>query len=80
MKRLPDGQKNRKNPDKPANRRGGCDPCESGVPWCKGCEGTHEDTFNCRSRALKYMASLSDKERKRMMEKYGDCMYPILYR
>jgi hypothetical protein len=81
MRRLPDGSKNRKFPEKPANRRlFGCDPDESRRPWCKGCTGSTEDTYTCRSRALRYMASLSQKEKEIVLETYGDCMCPDIYR
>lgn len=80
-KRLENGEKNRLHPDKPANRRTGtdADECGFGCPWCRGCKGTLEDTFKCMSRANHWLASLSDKERKKALEHYKNSYFAILY-
>jgi hypothetical protein len=81
-KRLENGEKNRWNPNKAANLRRGTDvdECRLGCPWCRDCHGTLEDTFKCMSRANHWLASLSDKERKKALELYEDSFFAILYR
>lgn len=80
MKRLKNGKKNRLHPDKPVNISLGCDPDHRNAPWCKDCKGTKNETFECRKRALHWLASLSEKERKKALERYGNEMHPDCYR
>ena len=79
-KRLEKGEKNRLHPDKPANQRKGtdADECSLGCPWCRDCKGSLEDTFKCMTRANQWLASLSNKERKKALERYENSYFPVL--
>lgn len=79
MKQLPDGRKNRAHPRKPVNLSGGCDPDHAGRPWCQDCKGTKMETFSCRKRAIKWLASLDETEKEKMIEIWGNAMHPDCY-
>ena len=79
MKRLENGYKNRLHRNKAVNISGGCDPDHAGRPCCQDCKDTKIETFFCRKRALKWLASLDEYEKERMFEKWGNAMHPDYY-